>query len=942
MIALKGLTKIYETKGNATVRALDGVDITLEDHGLVFILGKSGSGKSTLLNVMGGLDSPDTGEIIVDGVSSKNFSQADFDGYRNTYVGFIFQEFNILDEFSVGENIALSLRLQNLPCSHEKVNEILELVDLKGLYTRSPRTLSGGQKQRVAIARALIKDPKIILADEPTGSLDSNTGKQVFSTLKKLSNNKLVVVVSHDREFASTYGDRIIELSDGKVVSDVKRVETDGEVEFKNVILSETSLFINDTSKISDSDSEKIIDTIKAKGKKAIITFGDSEVEEVKKVIKAPLKEYSKGTFEPTKPLPEVKASNGKKNFVKSKLPFRHALKMGVSGFKAKPIRFGFTVFLSVIAFCLFGVLSTLMFYTPAYSVSRALSENNYRSIAMSNSYNYIERFITVKSNGTEIIEGETEDSEKTLFGTEEIAKLNDNDLGLEFAGVFNLSSPLNTNASLRFDGLQISENYSKYFAKRETLGFSDCGEDYLLRNGAELLYGRYPTEDTSFKYLEVAVSEYVYELYKSSQRVTSYHEFVTETVIDVTSSSGAKYHFRPVGIYRISDLSKYERVKDASTEEYKNMLSAEQSSLLFELYETVENSLDTVIYVAPNFYDVYKEGIADISFLGDLKSHVAKKINLGLVKPETYAVSLNFYTEKIYENAKDRFSFFDVHGERKTYTPNENEIWVPKSVYLNWLEAVGGQEGALHDRQISVLNKNGQEVVLILAGYYEMTGASSATRYLVTHEFLYKNAQVEVFRPRYKITNYQPPLDAKYNFVVAPCDNSLSQVSYILAERNGTFMEMQNEVYRKLYGGQMISSLNSLKKIFMIAGLAVGVLASLMLYNFISTSIATKRKEMGILRAVGAGRSDVFRIFFTESVVLAFICFLIASIFSGVAGFILNGALYKIFAMQVVQYGLKNICLILFVSFAISLLATIFPVILEAKKSPVESIRQL
>ena len=105
MFGLKNITKIYETKGNATVRALDGVNITLKDNGLVFILGKSGSGKSTLLNVMGGLDSPDTGEIIVDGVSSLNFDQADFDGYRNTYVGFVFQEFNILDEFTVGENI---------------------------------------------------------------------------------------------------------------------------------------------------------------------------------------------------------------------------------------------------------------------------------------------------------------------------------------------------------------------------------------------------------------------------------------------------------------------------------------------------------------------------------------------------------------------------------------------------------------------------------------------------------------------------------------------------------------------------------------------------------------------------------------------------------------------------------------------------------------------
>ena len=220
MLEVKDLVKIYKPKKGEPVRALDGVSLRFPQTGMVFILGKSGSGKSTLLNVCGGLDAPDGGEIVVKGRSSKHFSAADFDGYRNTLAGFVFQEYNILEEFTVEENVALALKLQGKADCRERVRDILAQVELEGFEKRRPATLSGGQKQRVAIARALVKDPAIIFADEPTGALDSDTGRQVLDLLHKLSRGKLVVVVSHDREFAEAYADRIIELKDGKVISD--------------------------------------------------------------------------------------------------------------------------------------------------------------------------------------------------------------------------------------------------------------------------------------------------------------------------------------------------------------------------------------------------------------------------------------------------------------------------------------------------------------------------------------------------------------------------------------------------------------------------------------------------------------------------------------------------------------------------------------------------
>ena len=163
MLQVSNLTKIYKTKGGVEVKALDNVSLSFPETGMVFLLGKSGSGKSTLLNVCGGLDSPTDGEIIVKGRSSKNFSQSDFDSYRNTYIGFIFQEYNILNEFSVEDNIALALELQGKPKDKKAIAQLLEDVDLSGYAKRKPNTLSGGQKQRIAIARALIKTPEIII-----------------------------------------------------------------------------------------------------------------------------------------------------------------------------------------------------------------------------------------------------------------------------------------------------------------------------------------------------------------------------------------------------------------------------------------------------------------------------------------------------------------------------------------------------------------------------------------------------------------------------------------------------------------------------------------------------------------------------------------------------------------------------------------------------------
>lgn len=236
MFELKNVIKEYVSKSKHRVKAINDVSLMLPDTGMVFILGKSGSGKSTLLNVIGGLDRPTSGEILYNGVSFDTFRQSDYDNYRNQIIGFVFQEFNLLKDFDVKNNIALPLQNIQGKDIPSKVEHALESVQLPKEYMhRKIDELSGGEKQRIAIARAIIKDVKILLADEPTGNLDSQTGKAVWEILKNLSQKCLVAVVTHDRESAELYGDRIIEIADGKVIADSQPIIREQEFENQKI-----------------------------------------------------------------------------------------------------------------------------------------------------------------------------------------------------------------------------------------------------------------------------------------------------------------------------------------------------------------------------------------------------------------------------------------------------------------------------------------------------------------------------------------------------------------------------------------------------------------------------------------------------------------------------------------------------------------------------------
>ena len=221
MLTLKNISKIYKT-GDFEQKALDNISISFRQNEFVSILGQSGGGKTTLLNIIGGLDHYTSGDLLVNDKSTKNFTDNDWDYYRNVSVGFVFQSYNLISHQNILSNVELALTLSGVSKDQRKKKAIaaLEKVGLGKHINKKPSELSGGQMQRVAIARALVNNPDIVLADEPTGALDTETSQQIMKLLKEISKDRLVIMVTHNPELAETYSTRIVRIKDGQIIGD--------------------------------------------------------------------------------------------------------------------------------------------------------------------------------------------------------------------------------------------------------------------------------------------------------------------------------------------------------------------------------------------------------------------------------------------------------------------------------------------------------------------------------------------------------------------------------------------------------------------------------------------------------------------------------------------------------------------------------------------------
>ncbi len=929
MLETRNLVKVYKPKKGVPVTALDHVSIKFPDTGMVFLLGKSGSGKSTLLNVLGGLDRYDAGEILIKGKSSKRFRQRDFDSYRNTYVGFIFQEYNILDAFSVGANIALALQLQGIKPTDERINGILKEVDLEGYGSRKPNELSGGQKQRVAIARALVKDPKIIMADEPTGALDSNTGRQVLATLKKLSADRLVIVVSHDREFAEQYADRIIELADGRVIRDVECRDGGLPEEAQAPVYEADSVSLSRGYRLTEEDRD------------AICAYIQRMVEEGKAPKIALQNDTGARAFRPTD-VTGIRSSEGGFHLIKSKLPVKYAFKMGASGLKHKKFRLVMTILLSCVAFVMFGMADTMASYDYVTTSVSSLSEPDSQI-----TYAALEKMVG-KQN--------TPDGD---YDFNNYARLTDEDFtrfrqqtGLSAYPVLSAAGQWQMGISLemRFSGsVAVQEDpddqqrlesgyYTQAFA-----GYVEVTDSLLADLNAKLVVGTLPQPGTN----QLAISTYILETFREFGYAGDSGSAATiQTAADMLGRKltldGLEYTVTGVVDSGI-DYARYDFLKEPLKENAEFSDQMLRMAMQQELRYSLNYSLSGLAMVAQGqIQNIYRNMLTKRDF-GDSFHLFVDSGNFN-----DFVIDRGSYTSL---SGTDTSGIVWLDGVPRTQM-KEGEVVLSETAYRSAWEGSGLSSAELDFRAQYTSENPDYSAISGLRLYLD----SWATEYeriparivgIIPDEaeasppdIILSDALLERLQPD------EGPMTCQA-IAAMPKDTAairrlveLSDTEFTDADGSLCRYDLMNPVSFELK--MLDEAFEVLRKVFVGVGVAFVIFASLLFSNFIATSISYKKREIGILRAIGSRSNDVFRIFFAESFIIAMINFGISLGGTIAACALLNSLLrYEVgLLLTVLNVGVRQVALLFGICLVVAAIASFLPVRRIAAKRPIDAIR--
>lgn len=368
MVELRNIVKIYDNYNNNKVTALKGANLKFGSTGLVFVAGPSGGGKSTLLNILSGIDVPTSGEMLVNGVGTDKLGAKGFDGYRNNYVGIIHQDLHLLDHLSLKQNVALAMELQGFKPNMAQISILFTRLGLDGMEDRYPNQCSVGQCQRVAIARTLIKKPKILIADEPTSSVDPETRMEIYELLKEISKDVLVVAATHNRDMVERFADRLIMINDGEITADIITGKDNS-----NIALFDQGkvIAVEAGAVLAAGDVDKLNNIIRKNNKSGVFLCLETDAARVpeinpnaaKEIIQSTLKEKVK-TKEKDKKEKREKLENEQQTgifqFEKGNLPFKAAFRLSMVNFTSNKFRSIFTVVLSFMAIMFFALTSNM------------------------------------------------------------------------------------------------------------------------------------------------------------------------------------------------------------------------------------------------------------------------------------------------------------------------------------------------------------------------------------------------------------------------------------------------------------------------------------------------------------------------------------------------------------------------------------------------------
>jgi ABC-type antimicrobial peptide transport system, ATPase component len=890
MLELKDISKEYKPKKGEPTIALKNINITFPKNGMVFITGKSGCGKSTLLNIIGGLDKESSGELILHKKSFLKFKSPDFDSYRNTYLGFIFQDFNLIEEYNVYKNIEIAFSLQKKKTQKETIDIVLDKVGISNLGNRKINELSGGQKQRVAIARAIAKDSSIILADEPTGNLDSENSIQIFNILKEISKEKLVIVVTHDIESANIYADRMIELHDGVIVKDENKI-------------------------VQKEDQ-----------------------------------------------------SEDKFKFNKTRLSFLKSIALAFSNIKRKKIRMLITTLLITFALTLFGFSYMITTFNIPYTHSKTIEITDETKIELYKKVNN-----KIYSNSS-LINAYSEQDLATIkqklskYGIIPLKSImlveNDMNPMIQFNDKYNEDGVYKDTL---YYSLYMSDTYFTEFDNNENIKI--IGE--LPKNKNEVLI----TKIQADYMIEKGIINIEYDKEKNQiDKVTKFSSYEDVISKNYTLEFGTN-QFIITGIID-EDMSKYEILKDLTYDEYE----INPNPIYDEFNEKYSN--DWYIYVNKNFFDELVL-MPNIQFNSTAyKFSVVKDDNqIFTQSPVKLTMGINIYngtsTQKVTQLNDNEIVINDIFlseydsefAEARTkYMEEENKKYREKE--KEYQEKVNEQQKILEknpDAEVKEIKEPQPFDYTKLYREYtynylkETNLIGSTINIRVNDLYLKRGSTKETDYKNVKIIGYLFDYVSEdgWNSYLSDniMDNWLSNninVSYLYFNESSaetleqlfTEIPLNSKEYKikTLYSDSMSEVQKVVNKVSNIAHyttIAFLIFTVIIFMNFIISSINKSKKDIGILRALGTKKKDVFKIYVLESVIIGTISvilsFTIIVLLKNYCNTLISKDLF--FTAEVLILRIEILYYLIISVITIILLSSLLPIYKFSNMKPIDAI---
>lgn len=845
MLQLKNIKKNYES-GEEIVKALKGINIEFRESEFVAILGPSGCGKTTLLNIIGGLDHYTSGDLIIDGISTKKYKDRDWDTYRNHRIGFVFQNYNLITHQSVLSNVELALTLSGVDkkTRRKKAIEVLEKVGLKDQMHKKPNQMSGGQMQRVAIARALVNDPDILLADEPTGALDTKTSIQIMEILKEISKDRLIIMVTHNPDLASKYATRTINLLDGEITSDSRAYNSKKEIKEKMESGKKTSMSFMTAMNLS------LNNLMTKKGRTILTAFaGSIGIIGIALIlaISNGVQEYINNVEEETLtsyPLTVQEETVEIADFISSMQPSSDTEEHEEGKIYSND------VMSEMMATASASVESNNLEAFKSYIES---DETNIKDYTSAISYSYNLNLQIYKDDNEEIIQ-------------------------------------VNPNTVLDELGMSMNEMQSAFMS---TDVFSEMFDSQEMNEQMyDLIAGSWPDE---YNEVVLVVDEnneisdftlYALGLKDQSELSEIYQNIVNGTPFEVEQTS-----------YDMDDLvgMKFKFVLNSDYYELENGIWVDKRNNDDYMKKLLDNAEELVItgIIRPNEESIIASTAGGVMYLKDLKEYVINKINESeIAQAQLEKPDINVFTGQ---------EFSDEEFDISTLTPEQ-------MAYLQSLSPT--------------------EMAEVIATYEEQAGATY-------EDVLNKIGVIDLDKPT-AINIYPKDFDSKDEIV-----NIIN--NYNDEQRDNGYDE--NVINYTDIVGVMMSGVSTIVDVIsyvLMAFVSISLIVSSIMIGIITyISVLERTKEIGILRAIGASKKDISRVFNAET--------FIEGLTAGVMGILITLLLTIPINIIIKNLsGISNIAvlpvggaiILVIISVLLTTIAGLIPSRMASKKDPVEALR--